>query len=114
MEMLAKYIVEKPASEAELGDELRARAMGEKVLELVVISDVLDSSGEPLRRDFRLSIDSIHLTQGDSQLPYLVGTVFEKIGEEEFIIGVGQLEVTGSPQSPENERPLVLRTASAA
>ena len=102
---LRKYAIEQPSSEEELGKELRARALGRGVLELIALIEEDDSS---LRHTLSMKIDSIHLQQEGDELPFIIGQVSETIGEEQFFMGTGRLEVTGSSSQPESERALRL------
>lgn len=113
--MLRNYNIIHPSSEQELGEILRARALGEGVLDLI-------ARNEPdFDRNFRLYIRAIHLADGShsahneasTQLPFLLGRVKEVFGEQELNVGFGRLEVTGSQQDDESKRPLSLTVAEA-
>lgn len=108
MAMIHEYPVKSPASEKELGEMLRDKALGAGVLDIVVLESLFGDKES--RRDFKLYIDSIHLSQDDTDLPYLIGLLNELIGDEEFPAGVARLEVTGAPETPEDERTLTLHT----
>ena len=111
--MIRNYNVVHPSSEQELGEILRASALGKGVLDLIAHSD------PEFDRNFRLYIRAIHLSEniGEShednsfQLPYLLGSVKEVIAEQEFAVGMGRLEITGTLQEDESERPLKLIVA---
>ena len=105
--MIRHYDILKPESEAELGEVLRNTALGSQVLELIAKTDP-----DFVNRVFSMRINSIHMSsenlRGDQTLPFINGVVSEVINGAEFGIGNGKLEVLGTSQDPETDRPLRL------